>query len=175
MRVRSEPCRSKHQLAWLGRNLREEDDREIRAATGDDPVAVLLGSFQMSAETHLLFLESSILPYAVFGIVPTTNGGIVWMVCTRLVGEAPKETLRIMARWAQYFGTRYGDLYALPMAENHLHVRWCAHMGFLELGRATIRGQEFIYIHRPSSAGGKTNVRTDHLGIRRAGSGDEGR
>lgn len=136
---------------WIATHLREEDEMEVRAATGDDPVAVLHRSYLLSAECHSVFLRGSEVPCALFGVVRNEapgEPGVAWMLCTPEVTEGIREVLVEAERWVEGLAETYSGLQALAWANNYLHVRWCRYLGFVELGRVTINGEQFIHIYK---------------------------
>lgn len=133
---------------WVGQRLREADEREIRASTGEDPVDVLVRSYHLSEECRLIYSPGSFLPCALFGIVKA-QVPVVWMVCTPDIKENPRYVLRSMQVVADRWAEEYGGLQALAMADNYLHVRWCRHLGFKEIAPRQINGHQFIHIYRP--------------------------
>jgi hypothetical protein len=139
---------------FIGRNLRMEDEREVRAATGRAPSRVVAESFQLSRESYVVFRRGFPDPYAIFGVAddPTVEGlGIVWMLCTDEVSRAPLDTFRAGHGWMDYLSRHYPlGMHNLAHKENLLHVRWCRLSGFAELGEVQHRGHPFIHIHRPT-------------------------
>lgn len=131
----------------LGMALRPEDSMELKAATGKSPVAVLRQSLQESKEAYTLHHQGTTL--AAFGVVELGGPGVVWMVCSPEVSRHVRKVLHAMDYWAEYLADAFGGIQALAMADNCLHVRWCEHLGFVELGRYDISGNEFIHIYRP--------------------------
>jgi hypothetical protein len=147
-----------HDAAYVGRNLRAEDEREAWAATGCPPSRVLHDSFRLSRESYVVFYTppgSNVGRIcAVFGVAddPCTEGlGVVWMLCTPLVAKCPRALIQTAPQWLDRMAQHYPlGLHNFAHAANHLHIRWCRKSGFHEMTEdVTIRGESFIHIYRP--------------------------
>lgn len=140
--------------AYIGRNLREADEREVWAATGRLPSRVVVESFRISSRVFTAHRGGRELPYAIFGVADSHEDsrlGVVWMLCTTEVSRVPLETLKSGPEWLDRLSKDYPrGLHSLAHKENLLHVRWCHLSGFEELGEVQHRGHPFIHIHRPN-------------------------
>lgn len=140
---------------WFGANLREEDEEEVRAATGQDPVAVLPSSFDLSRECYVAYWRDSAEPCVIFGVSddPSQDGlGIVWLLATPQVSRCGLSVLRTAHAWLDYMSRLYPlGMHNLAWENNALHIRWCQASGFKELGAFELRGHRFIHIHRLSN------------------------
>lgn len=145
---------TREDAAWMGANLRAEDREEVKAATGDDPVAVLLRSLRISRECYCAFWRTSPRPCVIFGVSddPSTPGlGVVWLLATEQIHECRRDVLRLATEWLQRLAREYpAGLHNVADARNHLHLRWCLLTGFQRLAELDVRGRPFVHIYRPN-------------------------
>ena len=150
--VRVLPARAAD-VAYVGKHLRDEDREELEVATGRDPVATLLSSHRMSAESYAVFIVGAPEPVAVFGVVdaPASHKGIIWMLCTPEAPKHAKSILREARVWLTHLSSKYNGLQCLAWSSNYLHVRWCKILGFVELSTRNLNGQDFVHLYRPKN------------------------
>lgn len=121
----------------MASRLRQEDEREIRSASGRDPSELL----PEGVTNHKAFvLEVSIEQFtpgrllALFGVTthPTTpEVGIPWLVATPLIKHHQMYFLRRFSRQqVARLGEGYKTLVNCVDARNELHLKWLKWCGF---------------------------------------------
>lgn len=138
--------------AWIGANLREADETEVRTSSGGDPKDVLLRSLELSRECYVASWRDSEQPCVIFGVSddPTCEGlGIVWLLATDEIRKSPLEVFKLAHGWLEYMSRHYPlGLHNIADERNTLHIRWCLLMGFKPLDAVEHRGHRFIHIYR---------------------------
>jgi hypothetical protein len=142
------------EAAYVGRNLREEDAREVFTATQRLPERVVVQSFKISRECLAVYRRGLPVPVALFGVAddPHTEGlGVVWMLCTDEVLRVSKTIIRQAPQWLDTLSRHYPlGVHNYADLRNYHHVRWCRLSGFEELGSVDVAGHPFIHIYRPT-------------------------
>jgi hypothetical protein len=141
---------------WIGERLRPEDKREVETLAAVPAVDAVQWSFACSAEVYTWRLQDSRGrieegPAAIFGVTPGFHEGTgcPWLVATSEIIRAPISILREAQHWMDHFHQKYPQgLFNLVDARNGLHLRWLWLLGFKELGRHSVRGNEFVHVHR---------------------------
>lgn len=136
---------------YIGRNLREEDAREVWAATGRLPSRVVVESARASTLLYAVSPDYAAPPCAIFGVAPAdwTSAGIAWMLCTPEIHRVSLEVLRLGPVWVNTLLKGFPDgLHCTADTRNHLHIRWCARLGFEEIGSEMRRGVKFVHLYK---------------------------
>lgn len=120
--------------ANIAYQLRPEDDREVRAATGKHPKDVLPDGV-VPGKTFVL--EASIeqgMPgrmLAIFGVVKLSDElGCPWMVATPLLLAHQFYFLRHCKPWVDKLSSGFNCLANCVDARNELHIKWLKWCGF---------------------------------------------
>ena len=133
--------------ATLAPRLRPADLREIEAAVGRDPLAVLRQGIARS-EPSLAIVDQADRPVALFGVVPdpaTEQVGQVWLLASDELARHSLSFLRQSGEWVDRLHRRYRTLWNHVDARNELHMRWLEWCGFSRVGLI----QEFGVQKRP--------------------------
>lgn len=137
-------------ILHVAHNLRPEDESELWAASGNSPWEVLENALRPPFYTYAVVEEDE--PIALFGHSEHPfwpAWGVIWMVCTPGIYPHRKEILRAAPRVLDAIFTegRYKRLVNYADERNHLHLKWCAHLGF-SLGEYCYRrnGTTFVSI-----------------------------
>ena len=109
-------------------NLRPEDDAEVRAVTGVNPVASLL--IAEGAEVGISTRTGEYL--GLCGVSPSVdpNLGWVWMVGTTALEHHQIEFLRDARKWIAEKHEQFPLLANFVDARNELHIKWLKWSGF---------------------------------------------
>ena len=130
----------------VAHNLRPEDRREVRAATGMEPAEATMASWRISEECYTVRTELGQSPFAVFGVNTRLGHAGIWLLATpairhawlRMIEEAPKH----LSRLAQ----KYGPLYNYVDVRNSAHLRWCLKVGFNTGPSIKVGSHDFIQV-----------------------------
>lgn len=140
--------------AWVGLNLREEDEEEVQAATGSSGRTVVPASFQHSTLSFAVFGAEEKEPCALFGCSPdpaNEGWGLVWFLGTPDIIRYSRDIIKEAPRWLTLFhGFCPNGLHNNAYAKNGTHLRWCLLTGFQVGGVSEHRGHQFIHIYRPT-------------------------
>lgn len=131
--------------------LREQDRREVLAASGEMPEAVLPRSFgDIAADGDVIFAETTDGdPILIAGVRETQPRiGAIWMIGTPLLEDYAFRYARSARRKTNEWHKRWPLLWNMAWADNDLHVRWLQFMGFTLLRRVEHRGHTFIEFAR---------------------------
>lgn len=137
-------------VAFVAKNLRTADKREVRAMTGRPPLDVLLEGVDRSHESYVIVTPEKSIPAAIFGVVPllrTENeidragGGCLWMLGTDDVVKHAMHFHRKMWGSLEMLNRKWGTLSNVVDARNKAHINWLRHAGF-KFGRPVIAGIE---------------------------------
>src|ERR1051325_8969424 len=117
----------------ISRRLRLEDSREIRSASGKEPIEVLPdcadGSFILLYSDYYTGVN---LMLAMFGVTRVTSSavGVPWMVATPLLVHHQVYFLRNCKAWIAKLSEGYTHLINCVDARNELHIKWLKWCGF---------------------------------------------
>lgn len=133
--------------------LRQQDVREIRAASGVEPGAILPLAFSpmLPGEKDTVFAETTDgAPILIGGVREDAPGSaIIWMVGTDLLDDYAFPCGREARRKVNEWNRRWPRLWNTAWADNDLHVRWLTFMGFTLRGtRKGPLGHTFIDFER---------------------------
>lgn len=129
--------------------LRKKDRREVQAASGKSPGAVLPLAFAAPKADVIYAATRDGDPILIAGVNPiTANVGCIWMLGTPLLETyafpLTREALKKVNEWHETFPL----LCNTAWEENDLHIKWLKFMGFIFLGRVQRRGYTFIEFAR---------------------------
>lgn len=139
--IRSARIADAQQLASA---LRAPDRREIRAATGRSPLAVLRDGIAASNPSYAIVSGGHQIA-AIFGVVPDklcADSGRIWLLGSDLVSRHRLTLLRLSGSWLQHLHQRYRVLWNYVDIRNQLHIRWIRLCGFEFLRRVDHYGFE---------------------------------
>ncbi|WNG26239.1 hypothetical protein F0U62_21075 [Cystobacter fuscus] len=115
--------------ASLAPRLRTEDLLEIKAATGEEPLAALERCSVASDPCFAITAGEQLI--ALFGVVPDgPDRGIVWLVGSDEIARRPFRFARASRYWVERLHERYRVLWNLADARNETHLRWIRFCGF---------------------------------------------
>ena len=151
---------------YVGAHLRPEDEVEVRTASGDDPGAAVVHSWELSQPHRFAVWEvwdgrANYLcgPIGMFGATPASTGGaegdvgVVWFLGTPESARQSLSIIREAPEWLDYLGRIFeGGLVSYADQRNTLHIAWCRAVGFQfdpEMD-TTINGFPFTFIYRTS-------------------------
>ena len=131
-------------VRYLADNMREEDQMEVRAQTGQEPEANLLHCFFASRPCMTMVSRHGHV-MGMWGVVPEGQGGRIWMLGTKGM-VADKQDRRVFLRKSRkqldLLFNYYPVLFNVVDARNTVHVRWIRHMGFTFLAKHAEWGPE---------------------------------
>ncbi len=131
--------------ALLAPRLREDDVREIRAASGRKPLAALEEGIAVSAPCFALLGRDGDEPLALFGVCPDSRreeAGLVWLLAAEELVQHGYAFLRHSQEWLDKLHERYELLWNCVDARNELHHQWLEWCGFTRLRRIDSYGVE---------------------------------
>lgn len=129
--------------------LRKKDRREVKAATGKYPVAVLPLAFA-SPTADIIYAETREgRPIMLAGVHETApNVGCIWMLGTSLLDQYAFPLTRDALKKINEWHKTYHLLWNAAWADNDLHTKWLSFMGFSFLRRFNHSGNTFIEFAR---------------------------
>lgn len=115
----------------LAPKLRQADLREVKAASGQSPEAVLLCGVSYGRPC-LSFVDPEGNLAGMFGVTPTgvPEIGVVWLLSSDAVERYPMHFLRRCKPWVEKFNDMYPILTNFVDQRNEVHVRWLRWLGF---------------------------------------------
>ena len=146
--VRQATVDDAHKIAPM---LREQDRREVLAASGYTPEVVLPTAFTIEGDKDIIFAETvDGDPILIAGVRETQPRiGAIWMVGTPLIEQYAFRYARHARRKVdKEWHAKWPCLWNMAWADNDLHVRWLEYMGFKFLRRVEHRGHSFIEFAR---------------------------
>jgi len=120
----------------LAGRLRKADLREIEAAAGEEPLAVLTNGIACSDPCYTV--SDGCHPLAIFGVVPDAcieGVGRIWFLGADDLRNHSFTFIRHSRRWVARLHERYPVLWNYIDARNDLHIRWLRWCGFTLLRR----------------------------------------
>jgi hypothetical protein len=141
----------------LAPRLRVADRQEIKAVSGEDPLAALERSVSQSRPCHAIAIEPEDQPLALFGVVPhaeSRNLGFVWLLGSADIDTHSFVLLRMSRECVESLQDHYAILWTLADARNRVHLRWLEWCGFTALRLIEQHGVEqrpfyqFVRKHR---------------------------
>ncbi len=130
----------------LSQDLRPEDEAEIRAMSGHEPVVSLSHGVQFSdLPTTIMDEDGSIL--GMFGAVSMGNQprvGAVWMLCSPKILKYRRRFAKESRQWIEAMHQRYDLLWNVVDERNTVHIRWLQWCGFTFINRHETLGVEKV-------------------------------
>lgn len=125
--------------------LRKKDRREVQAASGKSPGAVLPLAFA-APSADILFAETREgAPIMIAGVHQTApNVAAIWLLGTKLLDDYAFPLTRVALKHIEEWHKTYPLLWNAAWEDNDLHVKWLTFMGFSFLRRFDRRGYTFI-------------------------------
>ncbi|MBK8189215.1 MAG: DUF2833 domain-containing protein [Vampirovibrionales bacterium] len=128
----------------LAQDLRPEDEAEIRAMSGHEPMISLSHGIQFSdLPTTVMDENGSIL--GMFGAVPAGKNpcvGVVWMLCSPKIMKHRRQFAKESRQWIEAMHRRYDLLWNVVDERNTVHIRWLQWCGFTIIKRHEALGIE---------------------------------
>lgn len=126
----------------LGPNLRDEDEREARAASGLPPDQALAVNLGMSKEAYTMHKDGELA--GMFGVCPTDQPtvGRVWLLATPVLVANWLTFLRHARTGRDWLHQSYPILWAFADERNTVHIKWLEWMGFTIINRHPEFGAE---------------------------------
>lgn len=124
----------------LARSLRDADRREVYAATGLEPLAVLQRAVEHSLIACSIVDARTDTVVGMFGAVVAPDwdqAGILWLLGAEALVRPPigLQFLRESKRYCLTFHNRFSLLIACLDERNAAHIRWMQWMGFTLFAR----------------------------------------
>jgi hypothetical protein len=115
----------------LATNLRADDVREIRAATGQPPLAALLQGVDESTKCYIAE-DRHHRPFVIFGVADDESDpqrGVLWMLATDELLNHKKTFVREARRFIREFFKRYSLLGNVADQRNTTHIKFLNWLG----------------------------------------------
>ena len=128
----------------LAKDLRPEDEAEIRAMSGQEPLRALLHGIQFS-DVPLAIQDDDGTTIGLFGVVTTQQKprvGAVWLLASPKLLKYSRRLARESRRWVQTLQQNYDVLFNLVDERNTIHIRWIQWCGFTFVNRHPTLGAE---------------------------------
>lgn len=128
----------------LALDLRPEDEAEVRAMTGREPLESLLHGIQHS-DVPLAIEDDDGSTIGLFGVVTAQTSprvGIVWLLASPKLLKHWRKLARESRRWVESLQAQYDVLFNLVDERNAVHIRWIQWCGFTFLKRHEALGAE---------------------------------
>lgn len=119
------PCTPELALS-VGRNLREDDRREVEQTTGLTAEAAIIESYYGSAYDQCVYFENPNGKAA--GVAGVTPQNIIWMLCTDDSSESPIAFVRKARSWVNSLSNPY--LMNVADMRNESHIKLLKLLGF---------------------------------------------
>ena len=118
-------------VEFIAPKLRQADYNECLAATGKEPLGVLLTSLELCDKAFTLRSPSG-GRVGLCGTAPSPieGAGVVWMVATDDIYQHQMTFLRNSKEALDYLAGDYIALHNCVDARNKLHIKWLKWMGF---------------------------------------------
>lgn len=118
---------------FLAPRLRQADLDEIKASSGDTPVASLERSIRRGVVTLTMIDPDDGEPVGIFGLVETPEPDLaaVWAMATPKLFNNTKLFMRESHKWLEHVNDVYHVLYNYVDARNVVHIKWLQSLGFI--------------------------------------------
>ena len=127
------PARREHAYQ-LAPHMKQVDREEVKAASGLEPLEVLLKSLELSEKACAILAENEVI--AMGGLVRLNETtGIPWALTSDKIGLYPKEFCKIIKGLIQEFHQRYPLLTNFCDVRNTTTIRWLKWCGFQFVSR----------------------------------------
>ena len=136
------PARIEHayQLAPV---MKHADREEVKAASGLEPLEVLLKSLELSEKAYAIMVRDEVI--ALGGLVPlTAQIGIPWALTSDKIALYPKQFCKITKELIKGFHKTYPLLTNFCDARNATTIRWLKWCGFKFIGTISNYGVKKI-------------------------------
>lgn len=123
---------------FLAPRLREADVQEIKACSGEPPLAALLRGLRYSDTCFTLLLPGTDVPFAMAGVLPYPYEPIVggvWMLATDALEHAKLPFLRRCQIVVDAMNHRWPVLTNVVDERNFTHIKWLKWLGFTFIRR----------------------------------------
>ena len=122
------PAKTEHAYQ-LAPHMKQADREEVKAASGLEPLEVLLKSLKLSEKAYAIMAGNEVI--ALGGLVPLThNVGIPWALTSDKVTLYPKQFCKIAKKLLKGFHKSYPLLTNFCDVRNHTTIRWLKWCGF---------------------------------------------
>ena len=136
----------------LAPHMKQADREEVKAASGLEPLEVLLKSLELSEKAYALLAGDEVI--ALGGLVPLTEQiGIPWALTSDKIALYSKQFCRITKELIKGFHKKYPLLTNFCDARNTTTIRWLKYCGFKfvtetpEFRVARIRFLQFFLVY----------------------------
>jgi hypothetical protein len=117
-------------VEYLADNLRDADEKELKASSGLEPLEALSLSFQISHECNTIVTDEGTV-VGIFGLARINDTmGCPWLMGTDLIKDIRSEFLRGSKDWIIEKNKEYQVLTNFVHAENTTAIRWLKYLGF---------------------------------------------
>ena len=122
------PARTEHAYQ-LAPHMKQADREEVKAASGLEPLEVLLKSLELSEKAYAILAGDEVI--ALGGLVPLTQEiGIPWALTSDKITLYPKQFCKLTKGLIQEFHQNYPMLTNFCDARNTKTIRWLKWCGF---------------------------------------------
>ena len=140
-------------IVYIAPRLREADHQECLAATGREPLTVLLDGLRISDLTFTLRSPEG-ERIGLLGVAPShlEGAGAIWLCATTDIYKYQMAFLRRSKEFLPLLQKRYLVLHNCVDARNTVHIKWLKWMGFTFInkhehyGAARLPFYEFVRI-----------------------------
>jgi hypothetical protein len=118
-------------VKFVAYNMRRADRDEVHALSGWTPEKALIHSVEHSEMVFCAIHDG--FPAVIWGVgVPTIlyREGMPWLMGTPVIERNAKRFLRLSRLWVDEILDRFGPLYNVVDARNHVSIRWLRWLGF---------------------------------------------
>lgn len=117
-------------VKYLADNLRDADEKELKASSGLEPLEALSLSFKISHECNTIVTDDGTV-VGIFGLARINDTmGCPWLMGTDLIKDIRSEFLRGSKDWIIEKNKEYQVLTNFVHAENTTAIRWLKYLGF---------------------------------------------
>ena len=116
-------------VSYIAYHLRPADVAELKASSGNDPLASISHGFEKSDNCTTIINEEG-TPIGIGGVIPADGYGVVWMVATPGIEECGTSLLRQSRPFMDKLQENYPILFNFIDDRNDLHKKWVKWVGF---------------------------------------------
>ena len=118
-------------VTFLAPNLRQADRNECLAATGREPLGVILDGLRL-ADTTMTMVAPTGIPVGIVGVGKSVikDAGVIWLCATDDIEKYQMTFLRNSKKVLSLLQHDYLALHNCVDARNELHIKWLKWMGF---------------------------------------------
>jgi len=116
---------------FLAPRLRQADYDECLAATGREPLGVLLDGLKLGDQTYTMVAPTGV-PVGMLGVAKSIipDAGVIWLCATPDIEKYQMTFLRHSKAVLKHLQQDYLALHNCVDARNDLHIKWLKWMGF---------------------------------------------